>query len=121
MRRRFPGLVARVTPNGVVWRGTLRPTEDSPAYEVRVTYERRRVPRVFVRSPRLRPGAPHLYDDGSLCLYWPVEWRWSDQAQLADTILPWTALWLFYYELWVVTGEWLGPSSPHNTDPKPNA
>jgi hypothetical protein len=35
---------------------------------------------------------------------------------IATTILPWTALWLYYYELWLDTGKWLGPSS-HATDP----
>ena len=22
--------------------------------------------------------------------------------------MPWVSLWLFFYEIWVVTGEWLG-------------
>lgn len=35
---------------------------------------------------------------------------------IAKTILPWTALWLYYYELWLDTGKWLGPSS-HTADP----
>ena len=120
MRTLFPGFVSRVTKEGVVWHGTLRPTEDSPTYAVKVTYRARRAPRVFVQSPRLRPGAPHLYKDGSLCLYWPAEWRWTAMESMAETIIPWAALWLFYYELWIVTGEWLGPSSPHNTDTKAN-
>jgi hypothetical protein len=33
---------------------------------------------------------------------------------LADTILPWTSEWLFYYELWSVNGyEWLGGGIEH--------
>ncbi len=55
----------------------------------------------------------HRYPDGSLCLYWPDEWGWTARESLAATIVPWTAFWLYYYELWLVTGEWLGPSSPH--------
>ena len=27
---------------------------------------------------------------------------------IADTILPWTSLWLYFYELWHATGQWLG-------------
>ena len=28
---------------------------------------------------------------------------------IADTIIPWTSEWLFFYELWLATGgEWLG-------------
>lgn len=32
---------------------------------------------------------------------------------LAESVLPWTAEWLFYYEMWHVTGEWGGPEAPH--------
>lgn len=27
---------------------------------------------------------------------------------ISDTIIPWVADWLLYYELWLATGEWLG-------------
>ena len=27
---------------------------------------------------------------------------------IADTIVPWTAEWLVYYEIWLMTGEWYG-------------
>ena len=27
---------------------------------------------------------------------------------IANTIIPWTVEWLYYYELWQATGEWLG-------------
>lgn len=27
---------------------------------------------------------------------------------IANTIIPWTIEWLYYYELWLATGEWLG-------------
>ena len=30
---------------------------------------------------------------------------------IANTIIPWTGSWLFFYELWLDTGKWLGPSS----------
>jgi hypothetical protein len=25
-----------------------------------------------------------------------------------ESIVPWTSLWLYYYEIWHATGEWLG-------------
>ena len=25
-----------------------------------------------------------------------------------ETIVPWASLWLYYYEVWHATGEWLG-------------
>jgi hypothetical protein len=27
---------------------------------------------------------------------------------IAGTIICWTALWLFFYETWLITGEWEG-------------
>lgn len=39
--------------------------------------------------------------------------RWTERACLANTIMPWAAMWLYYYEIWLVTDAWLGPSSPH--------
>lgn len=69
------------------------------------------MPIVRVLSPALAPDAPHVYRGGELCLYWPKEWRWYGDELIAETIVPWTASWLFYYELWLDTGKWLGPSS----------
>jgi len=97
----------------VEWRGTLQPTPESAAYEVRIIHEPDQVPAVFVERPLVRKDAWHRYRDGSLCLYWSEEWRWTAGESLAQTIIPWTAFWLYYYELWLLTGEWLGPSSPH--------
>lgn len=91
--------------------GTLQPRVTSPAYCLRVSYRLGEIPRVRVLRPKLVDGAPHLYADGSLCLYWPKEWHWAPCEAIGETLLPWAALWLYYYELWLDTGEWLGPSS----------
>lgn len=112
MRDAFPGFKPRIgRDNTVVWEGRMQPNPCSPAYRVRVTYKEWDRPRVFVLEPALDPDAPHVYSDGSLCLYWPKEWRWSDDESIAETIVVWSALWLEYYEIWKATGEWLGPSS----------
>lgn len=106
----------RSLQSGVVWRGWLQPTSDSPKYFIRIKHQPDSVPRVFVEKPELPASAKDLHrypDDGRLCLYWPDEWQWSEKESLARTIVCWTALWLYYFEIWQVVGEWLGPSSPH--------
>jgi hypothetical protein len=113
MRSNFPGFRWRSTANGIQWNGALTPTEDSAKYQIRIVHKAGRAPKVFVDDPDIVPNAPHRYRDGSLCLYWPAEWTWSEKEPLAGTIVPWAALWLYYYELWLFVGEWLGPSSPH--------
>lgn len=107
----------------VIWEGHLCPTPESPLYRVRVTYGPAGVPQAFVVAPKLRADAPHVYSDGSLCLYWPVEWQWTDRESIADTIMGWVALWLYYYEVWTAVGAWMGPQSPHamRATPKPIA
>lgn len=113
---RFPGFVYRRERGGAVWRGMLQPRQFSPKYRVAVRYKLSSYPTVTILSPTLVPKAPHLWRDGTLCLYYPKEKPWRRDMLIAKTILPWTALWLYYYELWLDTGKWLGPS-PHATDP----
>ncbi len=95
------------------WRGILQPTEVSRQYEVAVSYRLGLIPEVRVQKPKLPPKAPHTYTDGTLCLYYPSDWQWHGQRIIAHTIIPWTADWLFYYELWLDTGEWHGPEVSH--------
>jgi hypothetical protein len=116
MTELFPAFGRRAGRGDTTWIGPMQPTPDSTRYTVRVTYSPRQAPAVWIDSPAIKSGAPHRYSDGSLCLFWPKEWRWSPEDSLAQTILPWTALWLYYYEMWQTTGEWLGPSSPHGSD-----
>lgn len=51
---------------------------------------------------------PHLYPDGSLCLFYPPGLEWRPTMYVAEMIIPWAAEWLFFYELWLVGGHWYG-------------
>lgn len=39
---------------------------------------------------------------------------------IADTYIPWAIEWLYYYEIWLVTGEWCG-GGIHPTTAKPKS
>ena len=84
----------------------------SPAYVVSVEYDPSWWPKVYVLDPPLDPGhrerLPHVYSGDMLCLYEPAAGQWDSSMFLADTILPWTAEWLFHYEVWRVTSRWVG-------------
>jgi hypothetical protein len=61
---------------------------------------------------------PHIYidDDGlgfRLCLYDPWEDDWRSANSIADTIIPWAAEWLFWFEAWLLTGVWSGGDASH--------
>ena len=111
--RRFPSFRHRFAKGKVTWHGTLQPREGSPQYRVTITYKVGAPPEVRVRQPRLHPDAPHVYSGGQLCLYWHKDGNWNQQKFVAETIIPWISQWLMFYELWLDTGKWLGPESPH--------
>jgi len=56
-----------------------------------------------------RDDFPHHYekkeDRVKLCLLHPTKFEWSAVDWLEDSIIPWTIEWLFYYELWIATGD----------------
>ncbi len=112
MQEAFPDFSHEWRCGHVRWRGALRPTDLSGTYETQFGYRLGRWPKVTVLDPpiRQRDGqqAPHRYEDGSLCLFRPKYGEWTAEHMIADTIVPWTALWLYYYEVWLATGEWVG-------------
>ncbi len=98
---------------GVVARGTVRPSQLTQEYVVEIRYHLGRDPEVRVVSPQLRDRGdgrpiPHLYAEGTLCLYHPRYREWTAADLIAHTILPWISEWLYFYELWLATGEWHG-------------
>jgi hypothetical protein len=126
MRTHFPSLRLIVNHPGItIWEGDIQPL--STSYKIRVTDQRgvddgeMIIPfefrQVTVKAPQLtrrvndpsRP-IPHLYgpdDDprgACLCLFYPDGDEWTRYMLLAESVLPWTAEWLFYYEMWPPTG-----------------
>ncbi|MFC8563905.1 hypothetical protein [Peribacillus frigoritolerans] len=99
--------------NTVIWTGNLKPTEMSATYTVQISYSLDMAkPEVIVLSPKLKRRGnekiPHIYPGEKLCLFRPRKKEWTKEMLIADTIVPWTSLWLYYYELWLATGFWLG-------------
>lgn len=112
MKRYFPDFDTRWHKNIVRWVGEIQPRELSQRYRIKIIHQLHKMPEVFVLRPQLVADVgstiPHTYPGNRLCLYHPKRQEWSQQMHVATTIVPWTSLWLNYYELWQVTGEWLG-------------
>lgn len=109
----FPGFTASVTCGRCVFRGTLQPTDQGERYRVHIRYRRGEIPRVHVMNPVIDEDAPHLHEDGSLCLFHPKVFHWHDGRLVAKHTIPWTAVWLYFYEKWLELGVWFGPEAPH--------
>lgn len=113
----------------VTWEGTLEPVKRR--YHVRMSlrlpYAVENVtalhvqPRVQVfspvleRHPEFEDGpVPHVYvndNDPSLpflCLFDPYRGEWSLSDLIAETTIPWSARYLYFYEGWLVTRKWHG-------------
>lgn len=93
--------------------GELQPFEIAEQYTVSINLKGGEPPEIRVIKPRLRcredsVEIPHMYGQERLCLYLPGADEWTTEMPIALTILPWTSLWLSFYEIWLATGEWLG-------------
>jgi hypothetical protein len=115
LRNSFPSGAATWNRNRVTWRGKIVPSEYSRAYTVELIYEQGSVPRVWVRDPNLKELAgerslPHVYDEKEqeLCLYLPHCGLWGAEKSVASTVMLWACLWLYYFELWLVSNVWSG-------------
>ncbi|CAG0975719.1 hypothetical protein ANRL4_01552 [Anaerolineae bacterium] len=115
MKQHFPQLQYCRKGSCQVWIGLLRPSPNSRDYLLSIEYTQGYPPKVHVLSPELLSNVPHIYHtDKSLCLYHPGEGSWSSGKLIARTIVPWTAEWLRFYEIWCLTGKWFGPEAPHS-------
>ncbi|MDX3917223.1 hypothetical protein H8S90_01040 [Olivibacter sp. SDN3] len=113
IRSRWPGFNVTVSSGRLKAIGSLQPTSRSSAYSIKVIYSLNQHPDIFVLDPKLKRNLndekiPHMYSQEKLCLYRPLygEFKFSDL--ISETIIPWACLWLYHYEIWHLTGDWLG-------------
>jgi hypothetical protein len=113
--RLFPFGTVRHDRHRLSWTGVVAPSEFSRDYTLELIYERRKSPEIWVRNPNLRELAggrklPHVYDQQAqkLCLYVPGVGFWTPCKSIASTVMLWACLWLYYFELWLVTDIWHG-------------
>lgn len=120
LRDRFPFIQTRIVGDRLVCRGKVKPTASSREYRLEVEYQPWGAPAVRVLEPKIEPETKlHFYRDGTLCLY---DWReqpWQKHWRLADTVIPWAAEWLVYYEIYLLTGKWVGASAVHGAEKTP--
>jgi hypothetical protein len=99
----------------LTWQFEARPSPLGRAYRARIEFGQFGTPEVFIDAPDLHLLAegrrlPHVYSDHPprLCLYLPGAFEWSRQDRIDQTIVPWTGLWLFFFEEWLWSNEWKG-------------
>lgn len=98
------------------WEFDAKPTPFSKTYKVLLIWDFKLVaPKVYVLNSELHEVSkdrliPHLYsrEKIQLCLYYPNYKEFNVYMSLCNTIIPWTFLWLSYYEEWLYSNEWKG-------------
>lgn len=118
LKREFPASKINLSQNGkLVWIGRVQPSPLSATYTVQLAYHVGKRPVVQVVEPALetREGErlPHIFGGKALCLYRTIYGEWNAAKLISKTIIPWTALWLHHYEIWLATGVWCGSKSEH--------
>lgn len=114
MKVRYPQFCTDFTSHsGMKVTGLIQPTSRSIEYLFTLKYNLAEKPKIKIVYPELKKNekgeeAEHLYEFGYLCLYQPKYKEFTKTDLLADTIIPWTSLWLYHYEVWHITGKWLG-------------
>lgn len=130
----WPQFRGEKKPDGtLVWIGLLRPK--ARIYRIAIFWKPKSFrPYVMIVDPPLRPridgdfgDIPHLMfysekpENSGLCLFDSEGKEWSEADLISETTVPWTAEWLIYYELWHLTGKWLGPGVGYESVARINA
>jgi len=105
----------KLTHHGFNYEFSAKPTPLSRTYTILIIMKKIKGPKVYVTSPKLSELAdgrkiPHLYSqkEQRLCLYHPRDRDWHHGKYIARTIAPWTYLWLFFFEEWLLSDDWKG-------------
>ncbi len=88
-------------------------TKDFSKYKLSIIYTIKDQPKVFIISPDLDSDTPHLYGDKSLCLYKKINFIWQTNNLISNDLFPLICCWVYFYEVWQLSGKWLGQEAEH--------
>jgi hypothetical protein len=122
----FPdSTIKRCANKSLIWVGQLRPTPLSKSYSIKIILEKGKVEVLIIDPVKLEryPGKiflPHVYSTPKqkLCLFFPDGKEWNNGKLIVDTIIPWASEWLYFYEIWLITGNWFGGGTEHGFEKK---
>jgi hypothetical protein len=116
LKFKFPEWDVNFDAVSLIATGRIKPTSRSNSYMVEIKYniiQKKPLVEVKILDPILiknekEEEIPHMYSQESLCLFMPKYNEFKKTDLICDTIIPWTSLWVYYYEIWHTTGTWLG-------------
>jgi hypothetical protein len=118
MYQYFPDFRCSLARRQLTCIGEITPAEGCDTYTLKIQCGAGEIPKVWILAPKIVANSEtHVYADGSLCLYYPLESPWRPTDNIHEKLVPWTAEWLVFYELYLISGVWLGKSAPHPIPP----
>lgn len=113
IKKEYPQFKTSMLKDSLLIKGDLQPTPRSSTYHFKLRYYVGKRPKIKITNPELKRNSknekiPHVYAGNELCLYYPQYKEFDSKCKISDYIIPWISLWLYYYEMWHITGEWLG-------------
>lgn len=121
----YPESYVYIKNGKLYWQGEIMTASYSESYRVIIEYKIGKYPIVKLFDNNLDENniknIPHKYTVDienkiiELCLFKPNKREWLKNMYIADTIIPWTVEWIYFYETWKITGEWLG-GGEHTTE-----
>ena len=113
MKLSFPQFkLKRLKGGALAWRGEIVSNKGN-RYDIALIYPENfpyEPIKAYILFPKLHPDTPHVFADGSLCLFAPSDRGWDDSITAA-TMAAKVAAWIFAYEYWLEKGVWPGPSA----------
>ena len=114
----YPESKANIKNGVLTWVGIVKTGPFSKEYTIKIEYRIGKSPLTWLVNEKLDSETymkiPHKYNVDfnagtiQLCLYKPGNKEWMKHYSIAKTIVPWAIEWLYYYEIWQITGEWQG-------------
>lgn len=86
----------------------------STTYELTIFYHSQNIHFVKVNNREIEPSiAIHMYEDRTLCLYYPPDISPFRRLWIAKDLIPLAVLWIHNYERWLYNGrDWKGWEAP---------
>ncbi len=116
IQKEYPGTECKFERNRLIWIGMIKPTPLSREYKIKIVCKSGVRPKVMMIGEKIlgieKPDFPHHFEIDPekqmvvMCLHMPHEFDYS--LSIAKTIIPWAQEWLYFYEIWLATGEWHG-------------
>lgn len=114
LTKRYDFLDSKIVKGKLISTGFVQP-KGCEKYKIKIEWTAGTSPRVVILNKDIEPkNEIHMYKDRSLCLYYPPDLKWRNHLKIADYIVPWVVEWIVFYEIFQMTGKWLGAEAPHD-------